>query len=418
MTPPCLLDPRRRVRRARRSHAAATLRAGLVATLALALALLPGAAASADPPDRAKRMYDRLVGVPPTPAQIDQMVAIMGPSPGPDQLEDAARFAIEQPDFYNVSLVNFVTPWTNVERTVFADLNDYTATVIGMIRDEVPFDQVLSADLLYVADPALGLTPYSHTDNQHYQEIQSQGLDLSDPAVLVQQTQSGQPGSQVGPAEAAGVVTTRAAGEAFFSAGTNRRMWRFTGLNFLCRDLEQLKDVTRPADGIRQDVSRSPGGDSEIFHTQCVGCHAGMDPLAGAYAFFEWDADAGRVVYTPGQVQGKYLINTGVFPGGHITTDDGWQNLWRVGQNSALGWAEDLPGEGYGPQSLGVEVAQSRAFAECQVQKVFEHVCFRPPQTPADADAIRAIATGFEENGTYDLKQVFARVAVHCTEGE
>jgi len=417
MPPPSLPDPRRRDRRAPRARCArgaARVRAGLVAVLVLVLAL----AAAADPPDRAKRMYDRLVGVPPTPAQIDQMLAIMGPSPGPAELEQAALFAIEQPDFYNVALVNFVTPWTNVERTVFADLNDYTATVVGMIRDEVPFDQVLSADLLYVADPSLGLTPYSHTDNLHYEEMQSLGLDLSDPAVLVPRTQSGQPGAQIGPADAAGVVTTRAAGEAFFSAGTNRRMWRFTGINFLCRDLEQLKDVTRPADGIRQDVSRSPGGDSEIFHTQCVGCHAGMDPLAGAYAYFEWDAAAERVVYTPGQVQGKYLINTGTFPGGHIATDDRWRNLWRVGQNSALGWAEDLSGEGYGAQSLGVEVAQSRAFSECQVQKVFEHVCFRPPQTPADADAIRAIATAFEENGAYDMKQVFARVAVHCTEGE
>lgn len=405
MTPSTLLHPRGR---------AAALRAAIVAMLVLVVA----AVSAADTPDRAKRMFDRLVGVPPTPGQLAQMVAIMGDSPSQAQLEQAAQYAIAQPAFYNVSLVDFVTPWTNVERTVFADLNDYTATVVGMIRDQVPFDQVLSADLLYVAAPQLGLTPYSQTDNQHYLEIQSMGLDLSDPDVLVPETQSEQPGAQVGPADAAGVVTTRAAAQAFFSAGTNRRMWRFTAINFLCRDMEALKDVTRPTDGIRQDVTRSPGGDSEIFHTQCVGCHAGMDPLTGAYAYFEWDADAGRLVRTPGQVQGKYAINTGVFPGGHITTDNHWKNLWRVGQNSALGWSEDLPGEGFGAQSLGVEVTHSRAFAECQVQKVFQHVCFRPPQTTADADAIRTIATNFEQNGTYDMKQVFAQVAVYCTEGE
>jgi hypothetical protein len=214
------------------------------------------------------------------------------------------------------------------------------------------------------------------------------------------------------------VVTTRAAAEAFFSAGTNRRMWRFTAINYLCRDMEALKDTSRPADRIRQDVNRNPGGDSEIFHTQCVGCHSGMDPLAGAYAYFEWDAAQMRMLHTPGQVQGKYAINTGVFPGGHITDDNSWMNMWRSGQNSALGWSGAEPGSGLGPKTLGAEVAHSRTFAECQVQKVFEHVCFQPPQTDVDAVEIQAIASEFESNGTYDLRQVFADVAIHCTEGE
>ena len=89
------------------------------------------------------------------------------------------------------------------------------------------------------------------------------------------------PGSQISAADAAGVVTTRAAAEAFFSAGTNRRMWRYTAKNYLCRDMEALKDTSRPTDRIRQDVNRSPGGDSEIFHTQCAGCHSGMDARRG-----------------------------------------------------------------------------------------------------------------------------------------
>ena len=38
-----------------------------------------------------------------------------------------------------------VIPWTNRNQTVFAPLNDYAATVIGMVRDNVPFNQVLSA---------------------------------------------------------------------------------------------------------------------------------------------------------------------------------------------------------------------------------------------------------------------------------
>ena len=93
-------------------------------------------------------------------------------------------------------------------------------------------------------------------------------------------------------------------------------------------------------------------------------------------------------------------------------------NVWRNGVNAALGWNDAQPGSGFGPQTLGYEVTHSRAFAECQVQKVFEHVCFRPPQTSDDADEIRAIATTFETNSVYDMRQVFADVAVYCTEGE
>jgi len=386
--------------------------------LQILLALCLALPAHADARDRAKRMYDRLVGVPPTEAQLADMTARIGPNPTHAQLVDAAMVAIGSPDFYNVSLVSFVTPWTNVSRTVFADLNDYTATVIGIIRDGISFDQVLTADLVYVAAPGVVPTPYQHTSNQHYVEIQSMGVDLSNPAQLVGVPQSTLPGAQIGSADAAGVVTTRAAAEAFFSAGTNRRMWRFTTMNYLCRDMEALKDTSRPTDRIRQDVNRSPGGDSEIYHTQCAGCHAGMDALAGAYASFEWDADQARMIHTPGQVQGKYAINTGVFPGGHITTDDSWINLWRQGQNAALGWHPAEPGSGLGPKGLGAEVSHSRAFAECQVQKVFEHVCFRPPRDAADAAAVSAIATEFERDRRYEMRQVFAEVAIHCTEGE
>ena len=106
------------------------------------------------------------------------------------------------------------------------------------------------------------------------------------------------------PAAIAGILTTRAAAEAFFVAGTNRAMFRFTVLNHLCMDLEQLKDGGRPADRIRQDVSRSPGGDSRLFLNNCIGCHTGMDPMAQAFAYYNFDETTGRLEYTgngPGQ---------------------------------------------------------------------------------------------------------------------
>ena len=121
--------------------------------------------------------------------------------------------------------------------------------------------------------------------------LDDQGIDLKTSPVRTMQTAvTGLP-----PQATAGVMTTRAAAEAFFVAGTNRAMFRFTVLNHLCRDLEQIKDTTLPADRIRQDVSRSPGGDSRIFLNDCIGCHSGMDPLAQAFAYYNFDATSGRL---------------------------------------------------------------------------------------------------------------------------
>jgi hypothetical protein len=94
------------------------------------------AAAHAGPREQAKRIHDRIAGVPPSAAVLNQMESEVA-SGDP---EAAAMLAMDNPSFYSVTLKNLVTPWTNRERTVFAPLNDYTATVIGMARDDVPFN--------------------------------------------------------------------------------------------------------------------------------------------------------------------------------------------------------------------------------------------------------------------------------------
>jgi hypothetical protein len=372
------------------------------------LMLSLAAAAGAGPREQAKRIHDRIAGVPPSAAVLDEMSALIGS----DNAIAAAYRAMDHSAFYTRALKNFVTPWTNVDRTVFDDLNDYTATVIGIVRDDRPFTDVLSADLVYVGAGGTVSSAYSHTDNDHYRELEQDGVDLGDPSRLVAMPQSSLPGSALMPNEAAGIITTRAAARSFFSAGTNRRMWRFLAINYLCRDMEELNDITRPADRIRQDVSRSPGGDSAIFHNTCVGCHSGMDPMAQAFAFFEYDEEAGRLVHTRGTVQAKYGINANTFPGGFITEDNRWDNFWRAGPNSALGWGTGEAG-GFGAKSLGAEVADSRAFSQCQVEKVFENVCFRPPGSPEDRAEIERIADVFEA-GNHSLKRVFAETAVFC----
>jgi hypothetical protein len=388
----------------------------LAATLLGAAAALALTSAHAGPREQAKRIHDRLNGVPPTAAMLDAMTARVqaGNTVGAALLAiDGDASVTSSGAFYTVVLKNFVTPWTNRDQTAFAPLNDFTATVVGMVRDEVPFNTVLSADILYVGRSSAGLPAYSPSGNDHYEQLESRGLNLRTELTRVaQSTTTGLPA-----AATAGVMTTRAAARAFFVAGTNRAMFRYTMMNFMCRDLEQVADPTRPTDRIRQDVSRSPGGDSRMFLGNCAGCHAGMDPMAQAFAYYDYeftgDEATGRIEYTAGQVQPKYFNNEDTFRPGYRTPDDAWENRWRRGPNALLGWDASRPGSGIGAKSLGEEIGASEAFAQCQVEKVFRNVCLRSPADVEDRAEVGRIVGVFRQNG-HSLKRVFAETAAYC----
>ncbi len=381
-----------------------------VITAALAAALMLAAPqAGAGPREQAKRLHDRLAGTPPAPAVLDSMATKLASG---DRL-GAAYEAMDTPTFYNSTVREFATPWFNRERSVYGELNDSIATVIGLIRDELPFDQVLHGDVVYVGTAAATNVGYSQTDNDHYRDLQQNRINLGDPANLAMQRQSEQPGTAIAAAETAGVMTTRGFAEAFLVAGTNRAAIRFTTLNLLCMDMEDFRDLTAHPDRIRQDVTRSPGGDSNIFLNDCLTCHAGMDGLAGAFAYYDYDEEDTRLVYTDGAVQAKFLNDANVFRYGFETTDDSWINYWREGPNAHVGWNPAGQSEGAGTKSLGRELAQTRQFAECQVRRVFEKVCYRTPNGPADTMAVETIADVFETNNR-NMKRVFAETALHC----
>jgi hypothetical protein len=386
--------------------------------LVLLISLISGSAI-AGPREQAKRIHDRLAGVPPTESVLNTMEAQIAGG----NAEAAAFTAMDHTAFYDVTLKNMVMPWSNEEQTAFAPLNDYVATVIGIIRDEIDFREILSGDIIYVGNSSLGLSAYSNSNNNHYEELENQHISLKDN--LVQQAQSSVTGL---PANAtAGVMTTRGGSRAFFIDGTNRAMFRFTMINQLCTDLEQIQDNSRAYDRIRQDVSRSPGGDSRIFMNQCASCHTGMDGLTGALAFYDYDypegnMDGGATVYndvgetdatTGTRVDKKYRQNSSVFKFGYQTTDDSWVNYWRVGLNQNMGWDPALPGSGNGASSMGQELAHTEMFASCQVKKVFNNVCLRDPVDGNDRAQVTSMIASFKAS-SYNLKQVFAESAAYC----
>jgi hypothetical protein len=155
-----------------------------------------------------------------------------------------------------------------------------------------------------------------------------------------------------------------------------------------------------------------------------------MDPLAQANAYYDYQYDVQtdpqgencRLTYnregstdpvTGLRVTEKHQINSGNFPYGFVIQDDRWDNYWRDGKNQTLGWSQSLSGYGNGAKSMGEELANSEAFASCQVTKVFENVCLRKPQDNSDRSAIANITSTFV-NSNYSIKNVFAASAAYC----
>ncbi|WP_460237834.1 hypothetical protein [Aurantivibrio plasticivorans] len=397
----------------------------------------------AGPKEQAYRMHERLTGLPPeSEFDLNDMATRITAGDAQDvalDIMNGVYGSAAQEGFLGGTLKRMAAPWTNRDQDPFEPLNDYIATFIGVVNDEVDYREILRANMVYT-HPAVS-TPYATNSNAHYEAIEAQAQPLRD---LQQVTQSSVSSL---PAEAtAGVMTTRAAAKAFFILGTNRAMLRFTLMSQMCRDLEQMEDPSGVPDRIRQDVSRSPGGDSQLFLTGCVGCHIGMDPLAQAFAYYNYqhnpdgddttdDRENGFLMYNTSpqpnpelgidtRVQPKYHINANNFPYGYVTPDDQWDNYWREGTNEAIGWnwTGDAPNSGgNGAKTMGWELANSYAFAQCQVRKVFKSVCLRDPGDydngatvdTSDSQKVAEITDNFRANG-FNMKRVFAETADYC----
>lgn len=352
---------------------------------------------------RAWKIYNRIAGVPPAPGVLSSMETMIASG----KVKEAAFKAMDDAGFYNITLKNWIKPWSNVDRTNRVPLNDYVATAIGIIRDNIPFDQVIYGDHLYIAGATTpGTIPaYSKKDNNHYQRLEDTRTSLKDYLVRVSQSKT------TGITDSAGVLTSRAAGAAFFSAGTNRRATRYTFMNFLCRDFEALHDINISDYHVRRDVERNPGGDSRTYKNKCVGCHAGQDALGGAFAYFDYEG--GELKYNEGVVAPKINKNVS-YTEGWITRDNSWINTWAEGQNSSLGWPS--MNKGHGVRELGIMLSRTRAFAECMSSKVYELVCLRTPSTDADKKSMRLLADIFQQDENFNMKNLIAETASVCVE--
>lgn len=410
--------------------------------------------------DQAKNVFKALTGNTPNKAQADYYEQKFKDG----KVNEAAREIVEGGlGFYNVTLKNFFTPMTNEDGTTFAPLNDMSATMIGATRDEIDFFRIFWDDILYQFEgtlitnqsvssgavpsnltvydietqstrnvhslkvtndwlylDSLGITVpvYNRTKNKNYAMAEAQNLPLNNTTHLIRTSQ--QTYTTIDQAAIAGIFSTRAFAQAYYVAGTNRAAFAYFAKNFLCMEMEELRDTTRPDYRVRRDVDRTPGGDSSTFENYCVGCHAGMDALTGGFAYYDYvdgamvysshnttDANGNNVVVGP--VAPKYNRNN-LFPDGKITTSDSWINLWTEGQNAAVGWGEQLSGNG--ASSLGKMLSKTQKVRSCLSEKAFEAVCNRKPTSAADKAAVSTMATKFDQDGNF--KEVFINAAIAC----
>ena len=235
-------------------------------------------------------------------------------------------------------------------------------------------------------------------------------MDLGDPTKLVPATQSTLPGACSPRARPRASSRRARLGKAFFSAGTNRRMWRFTTMNYLCRDMEHFR--TWPPDGPHPAGREPQPGRRQLGLPQPLHrLPRGMDPMAGAYAYYDWDAAGRTVIYTrPGPAQ--VPDNAEHLPLRLRTTDDCWENYWRSGPISVLGWRGTERG-------LRREESRARGGGEPGLLRVpgREGVRVRLlPRRSGRPKIVTAVETdrrSLRDAGT-SMKRVLAETAVFC----
>lgn len=388
--------------------------------------------------EQATRLFDRLASspLPLTDARRAQMESLIAQG----NLLGAAQIATADDRFYNLTVKTWATPmsnreedWQVAQRSSYTHyLTDFAAMVIGTVRDDRNAQELLNGDFTYyVTETITNVDPYkpvSPDNSPHFNGLETNGVNLRQKLVRVTPQRPDF-------SDSAGVITSQAWGYAHFRDGTNRRPLHYALREFLCTDIEALRDANYPTTRIRRDVDRAPGGDATIFATTCKTCHGGMDGLAGAFAYYDYrsfptpqpSASPLPTGYFPGMQLGrnpnavfpnetaplyKMNKNSNIFPAGYVTTNDSWVNYFAASQTStniAMGWPAGMT-TGNGVRSLGTMLANTRGFPVCMAKRVFRKLCAREA-LPVEASTINTLADQFVAGG-YKLKSLFENTAI------
>lgn len=364
-------------------------------TITLALVFGFSFASQAASVDIARQWYSRLTGLPAGPNH--PVIVAMAAKLDAGDTAGAADLALQDPSFIDVVVRQLATPMSNRTGDPFYELNDFSATVMGVVRDDVDARELLKGNFTYEGATPLNLPLNTRDSNAHYQKLDTMGLSLAKSLKRVSpQWRDGLGG--------AGLLTTRGWAEAHYNAGTNRRALAMTLENFLCRPITTMKDTRLPPYRIRQDIDREPAGKPIDFQQTCRGCHAGMDPMAGAFANLDFDSGI-FMILKDYSVAKKYVKNSGTYTPGYVTSDNSWENYWALYNSPQnLGWRGALKGNG--AQELGASLAETEAFGQCLARRVVAQVCRLKDYTAVPDAVAMAMAHNFEADG-YKMRSLY-----------
>jgi hypothetical protein len=404
--------------------------------------------AKADTAAVATKLYSRLASA--TLGLTDPKRTQMETLINQGNLLGAAQIATSDDRFYNITVRTWATPMANrAEDPIIAQnynnsiylLNDFVAMIIGTVRDERNAQELLNGDFTYmVSEPILDAAGLpiveaykpintSTSDAKHFYDLNRLNINLRQKLV---RTAPQRPDFS----DAAGVLTSQAWGVEHYFSGTNRRPLQYALKEFLCVDIDDVRDPSLPVTRIRRDVSRAPGGSTTTFETTCRACHTGMDGLAGAFAYYNLTsvstttlttyanppgyfagtqlARAPNAVNPTGGIASKMNQNGSIFPSGYVTIDDSWINYFASSSSTSninVGWPATMT-SGKGIKSLGTMLANTKAFPRCMTKRVFRKVCGREPSA-TEGTLIQSISDQFVSGG-YNLKSLFERVAIEA----
>ena len=338
------------------------------------------------------------------------------------EYKKAAQVGVELPDFYNNTVKDLGLRMSNREETIDAPLNDFAATMIGVVRDQVNAKELLTGNFYYRGNGLVGVPSDMKThmlhSNIHYQELEKGGYDLKKALVRADgQKITGPQGTPVNHPDPAGVLTSRAYMAAHAVAGTNRRQVEYAFKQFMCLDLSEIADTEASDLRVGRDIDRFPGNSHKKYQTSCKGCHTVMDGFRGAFAKTDFGTYVkhGDLVTVhkgryPKKVSFKVNHNEFAYPNGYITRDDSFYNFANRGANKVLlGWRSPVS-KGYGMGQFGKMLAESKRFSKCMVKRVFEAVC--PVNIDENILSKLSVYVSEFESSNYNLKELFINASI------
>lgn len=259
----------------------------------------------------AKKIYERTTGV--KISLKDPILEQMAKEIKDNKFIEAAKIATNTSAFTNVRARNFALRLSNKSNSVVTEFNDMAALIVGIIRDDQDFREIMTSRQQYQLNTAtfyknnlelMTRNPLAdaderlldlHTGLEKINTPPAIGLAVNEGKVVtIKASTSSQLEKNIKISEEgmssrelpdpAGVLTTNFFARSQYSGGSNRRGIEFVVKNFLCSSMPEIGNPNASDAYVGRDVDRFVGGSNQNYVNNCKSCHTVMDAMRGAFA--------------------------------------------------------------------------------------------------------------------------------------